>query len=264
MAELTKKLNIQKTGSSTVACKIYSTTTEAGDTYMSCTVDGVNGYIPLGTTSDTNATVGRIQKNSTTYAIKSQSKPPYTEQSYTTAGTHTFTVPAGITRLRVAVCGGGGGGCNNYPSNEGSRYGGTGGTSSFGSLIQATGGQGGICKTIYIAFDDASHYSSSASPGSGGTPNGNTVSSSSPTGGGGFALSFTKSSGSYGKGGNSTVMDYNSRAYAPGGSGGYNTNYITVSPGTYNVTVGVGGSANGSNTTAGSSGFVLIAYGGDI
>ena len=55
-----------------------------------------------------------------------------------------------------------------------------------------------------------------------------------------------------------------------GGSGGYNTGYVNVTPKTtYTITVGAGGkkvinSVYATNATDGKSGFVLIAYGGDI
>lgn len=68
-------------------------------------------------------------------------------------------------------------------------------------------------------------------------------------------------------------MRKNQRYYATlavGGSGGYNTNYLTVSPGE-NLSIKVGsagsniswGSGAGSHTNP-TSGFVLIAYGEGI
>ena len=263
MAELTKKLHFLKNGTEQTA-KAYSTTGEAGSAYIPSKIDGVNCYIPIGSTSDAMATNGRVIKGGTTYAIKSQAKPPYTEISYTTAGTYTFTVPAGVTRMRVAVCGGGGASAYTmfpYVSS------GNGGTSKFGELIQATGGGGGR----------ANHNgdTGTASAGSAGTPNGNAGTTSMNndgsrwySGGAGFELSFTKTSGSYGKGGDAYGYYY----WAPcgtGGSGGYNSGYVTVSPGTtYTITVGAGGKiASNSEASAmkdGNSGFVFIAYGGDI
>lgn len=53
----------------------------------------------------------------------------------------TFTVPPGVSALRVRVLGAGGGGCS-LSSGSGSS-GGDGGSSSFGSLLSATGGKGG-------------------------------------------------------------------------------------------------------------------------
>lgn len=59
-------------------------------------------------------------------------------QVFTSSGT--FTVPAGVTKVKVTVQAGGGGGRGGGASGT---TGGTGGTSSFGSLISATGGPGG-------------------------------------------------------------------------------------------------------------------------
>ena len=72
--------------------------------------------------------------------VVNAAKPAYTEKSWTTAGTYSWTVPAGVTRVRVAVCGGGGGSCRYYKPYKG--Y--DGGTSKFGDLIYATGGSGRI------------------------------------------------------------------------------------------------------------------------
>ena len=35
---------------------------------------------------------------------------PYTKESYTTPGTYTFTVPEGVTNIRISTAGAGGGG----------------------------------------------------------------------------------------------------------------------------------------------------------
>ena len=261
MAELTKMLHFLKNGSDQTA-KVYSTTDEAGDNYVQCKIDGVACYVPLGATDDTMATNGRVIKGGSAYAIKSQSKPPYTEISYTTAGTYTFTVPSGVNRMRVAVCGGGGGGAVTTSNNRNAD---SGGTSSFGNLISATGGGGG--KTVYNG-EEGTGYSGSA-----GQPNGNTGADANTgknawfNGGTGFALSFTKTSGVYGKG-SGVFAYYPWRPGGTGGSGGYNTGYVSVTPNTtYTVTVGNVGKSNAnmsSNIREGTSGFVLIAYGGDI
>ena len=84
----------------------------------------------------------------------------------------------------------------------------------------------------------------------------------------GFALSFTKTNGTYGAGGNG----YGVNAYwwnDGGGSGGFNTEYVDVLPGEVcSITVGAGGKYDSDydegSGTDGKSGFVLIAYGGDI
>lgn len=205
-----------------------------------------------------NSSAGRVQKNGTTYALATSGKPPYTEKSWTTPGTYTFTVPAGVTRIRVAVCGGGGGGTSSSKSETA----GAGGVSRVGSLMQATGGGGG--KNVGGYYDDTENHSpGTAQGGSAGSPNGYTGTIDN-TNTAGFALSFSKTSGSYGYGGKGykTRRGYNGGG---GGSGGYNSNYVNVTSGTtYSVLVGGGGSALGSNVASGANGFVLIAFGGDI
>ena len=253
MAEMTKKLHFLKNGTEQTA-KAYSTTDEVGSIYIPSKIDGVACYIPVGSVSDAMATNGRVIKSGTTYAIKSQAKPAYAEQSWTTAGTYTWTCPSEVSRIRVAVCGGGGGGA--YNKNSGTAAANQGGSSEFGNLISATGGNGG---KVTIVFNTAQ-----AKEGTGGTPKGRAGSaaknSSSVSGGTGFALSFNLTDGSYGNGGASSGS---SGPRAGGGSGGYDSSYVNVSPNqSYTVVVGAGGSGNGGDS--GKSGFVLIAYGGSI
>ena len=204
------KLYIQKTGGTAVGCNIYSTAAEAGGKALRVG----SGYVALKDVTDANATAGRVSIGGVTYAIATQHENggvsiPYTENYWTEAGSHSFTVPAGVTRLRVAVCGGGGG-------KGGLAIGGNGGDSSaFG--LTATGGRGGW----------------RGGEGSGGEPNGITSSGNSITDG--FALEFEKSSGWYGKGGQYS------------GSGGYASQYMDVTAGqTYTITVGAAGGSNGS------------------
>lgn len=108
MAELAKKLHFLKNGTEQTA-KAYSTTAEAGSSYITNVIDDATCYIPIGAVDDSQATCGRVIKGNITYAIKSQAKPAYAEQSWTTAGTYTWTCPSEVSRIRVAVCGGGGG-----------------------------------------------------------------------------------------------------------------------------------------------------------
>ena len=150
-----------------------------------------------------------------TYAIATQHTAavsvPYTEKYWTEAGSHSFTVPAGITRIRVAVCGGGAGKGSLIGNGKGG-----GNTSVFG--ITATGGHGGG-----VAWGK----------GAGGEPNGHASTGNNVTDG--FALSFDKSSGDYGKGGNF------------GGSGGYDSQYVAVTAGqSYTITVGAAGGSGGT------------------
>lgn len=209
MSILSQKLYIKK-GSSTAACNIYSTAAEAGDKALRVG----NGYVALKDVTDANATAGRVSINGVTYAIATQHTAavsvPYTEKYWTEAGSHSFTVPAGITRIRVAVCGGGAGKGSLIGNGKGG-----GNTSAFG--ITATGGHGGG-----VAWGK----------GAGGEPNGHASTGNNVTDG--FALSFDKSSGDYGKGGNF------------GGSGGYDSQYVAVTSGqSYTITVGAAGGTGG-------------------
>ena len=205
------ELYIQKTGGTAVGCSIYSTAAEAGGKALRVG----NGYVALKPITDANATAGRVSINGVTYAIATQHTAavsvPYTEQQWTKAGSYTFTVPAGITRIRVAVCGGGAGKGSLFSNGK---VGGN--TSAFG--ITATGGHGGG-----VAWKK----------GAGGEPNGHASTGNNVTDG--FALSFDKSSGNYGKGGNF------------GGSGGYDSQYVAVTAGqTYTITVGAAGGSGGT------------------
>lgn len=210
MSILSQKLYIKK-GSSTAACNIYSTAAEAGDKALRVG----NGYVALKDVTDANATAGRVSINGVTYAIATQHTAavsvPYTEKYWTEAGSHSFTVPAGITRIRVAVCGGGAGKGSLIGNGKNG-----GNTSAFG--ITATGGHGGG-----VAWGK----------GAGGEPNGHASTGNNVTDG--FALSFDKSSGDYGKGGNF------------GGSGGYDNQYVAVTAGqSYTITVGAAGGSGGT------------------
>lgn len=214
-----------------------------------------------------------VKQNYKASTIINVDVPAYTEQSWTTAGTYTFTVPAGVTRIRVAVCGGGG-------RVSYSPYGraGSGGTSSVQSgstvKIQATGGAGAYTYTRTMQDNDNNWDGYFATAGTGGTPNGNSGGernssnglsvSGTASGGAGFALAFTQNSGGYGQGGSATANPHRGGGVGGGGSGGYNTNYISVTTlETLTIIVGAGGSgAVGGNS--GASGFVLIAYGQGI
>lgn len=112
MSILSQKLYIKK-GSSTAACNIYSTAAEAGDNALKVKIDNARGYVALKKVDDANATAGRVSIGGATYAIATQHTAavsvPYTEKYWTEAGNYTFTVPSGVSRMRVAVCGGGAG-----------------------------------------------------------------------------------------------------------------------------------------------------------
>ena len=70
MAELTKNLHFLKNGIEQTA-KIYTTASEAGSNYITVKVDGTTGYVPINDISHGNATIGRVTKSGSIYAILS-------------------------------------------------------------------------------------------------------------------------------------------------------------------------------------------------
>ena len=213
MGTLSKKLYIKKPGGTAVACNIYDSLDAAGGKALRVMVDGITGYVALKIVGDSDTTNGRVKINGETYAIATQyysgSTVPYAEKYWDTAGTYEFTVPSGVTRVRVAVCGGGG-------SDGGFSAGKSGGNSSAFDIV-AEGGHGG----------------SAWSYGAGGTPNGHKSSGRSNTDG--YLMSFDKTVGTYGKGGKYS------------GGGGYDSQYVTVTSGqTYTITVGAAGGSSGT------------------
>ncbi len=77
-------------------------------------MNGQTLYFPIGSTSDPEATPGRLllHKDGKTYAILKTGTPSYTQRLITVPSgqasgsnvSETFTVPAGITRVRIALC----------------------------------------------------------------------------------------------------------------------------------------------------------------
>jgi len=92
--------NVGQSGSSITVYPTNSTQDTITTTYV---VTGTNSY---------NCS------NSSSVAVTVYSSA-YGEQYYTTAGTYTFTVPAGVTSICVAAVGGGGGGCGHLGGGGG-------------------------------------------------------------------------------------------------------------------------------------------------
>ena len=69
MSILSKKLYVQKTGGTAVACNIYSTSAEAGEKALRVRVDNIDGYIALKATDDANTTGMRVKIGSVIYAV---------------------------------------------------------------------------------------------------------------------------------------------------------------------------------------------------
>lgn len=74
MSVLSKKLYVQKTGGTAVACNIYSTSAEAGDKALRVRVDNTDGYIALKATDDANATGMRVKIGGIIYAVATKTR----------------------------------------------------------------------------------------------------------------------------------------------------------------------------------------------
>lgn len=108
MAELVKKLNIQKNGETT-PCSIYTTTDEAGTSHISMKIDNVVVYVPIVPVGDDRASRGRIKNSDVIQAVATTGKTPYGKMEYREPGMFTLTVPAGIEELKAQIAGAGAG-----------------------------------------------------------------------------------------------------------------------------------------------------------
>ena len=142
MAELETRLHAKLNGV-TEEIKLYTTVEEVGDSYITLNVNGTECYAKLGPSTDKYASVvnARVPGASEALKVLKQITIPYTELEFTTPGTYKFTVPTGVTALKVALCGGAGGASSS--AGYGYYKAGDGGESSVGDLIKATGGIGG-------------------------------------------------------------------------------------------------------------------------
>ncbi|PWM78240.1 MAG: hypothetical protein DBY32_02825 [Phascolarctobacterium sp.] len=79
----------------------------------------------------------KITKNYKASADTKAAIPPYTEKSWTTPGTYTWSVPNGVSKIKVEIAGAGGGGDIRYydAGSESMKYGANGGS---GALIIQT------------------------------------------------------------------------------------------------------------------------------
>jgi hypothetical protein len=186
------------------------------------------------------------------------SSPGQSATTYTSSGSYTFTIPSGVTKIKVTVIGGGGGACG---FACGTNYGGyAGNTSSVSSgsqtisTISATGGSGGVLSGR-----------AAGGLGSGGTINAR----------GGWSVTSTFQGGasflSYGNSwdGSSSALFGSGGSYyltsgSGGGGGGMAMTWLTgLTPGaTLSVTVGAGGQGvpGAYPTMAGAAGVVMFEY----
>lgn len=188
-------------------------------------------------------------------AIAAKSSGGIRGQVFTSSDT--FTVPAGVTAVKVRGCGGGG------ASATSDAGGSNGGTTSFGSYCSATGGNNGPSGSGGTATGGDLNITGGAGTyaGSGMHCTGGSV------GGARGGFSTTASTilpaaqgilGVYGCGAESTTA--NGHVAASGGAGGYFEKYITgLTPGdTITVTIGAGGYSPGK--ASGAPGICIVEW----
>jgi hypothetical protein len=186
------------------------------------------------------------------------------QSAYTTAGTYTFTVPAGVTSLSAVVIGGGGGGggADDGQIRNETNNGGGGGGLAYGTIAVTpgetlnitvgTGGAGGVADAAAGGPGGTSTIVRSATTLlSGGGGAGGRYRSNGLTDAGGASGGTARIGG--GSGGNSGTGSNNSGATGGGGAGGYFGN--GGNGGAYNAagsasTGAGGGGGGGYNTTS--------------
>lgn len=226
-----KHLGIKK-GTATWAVPIYDNTGEAGSAYSYIKVGGTTGYIPLCSTSDSRATAGRVKEHTgTIWAIATSGAPAYKKVTYSTPGTYTFTVPVGVTKLRVEVAGAGGSSGGGTPYWEGDES------------YPVKGGKGGNGAKINTSISVTPSTNITIVVGAGG--------------------SAPKSQNDGMDGGPSSIAG----VVAGGGGKGYSSKkYKTQGQDGANAGNGLGGAGgaygdDGGGGRAGSNGWVIIEYG---
>jgi hypothetical protein len=181
-----------------------------------------------------------VKQNYKASTIINVDVPAYTEKSWTTPGTYTWTVPAGVTKVKAEVAGaggGGGGGCQKQ-DNDG----------VWNTTGRAGKGGNGELLNEYISVTPSENISIIVGAGGSGghyTRVGVTVGSAGSSGGASICKNITARGGG---GGSRAVMSpsyTDGVSYGNGGNGG---------------TAGSGRSNGGS----GANGWVKIAYGQGI
>lgn len=159
-------------------------------------------------------------------------------QFFTSSGT--FTVPTGVTAIKVTVIGGGGGGGQYTSPTTGS----AGGTTSFGAYVSATGGGGAAGPT----------------GGTAGSGSSGTINWSGSAGGNGFAAPTDQEGAGGGSMSGIVITDINGSNFAPGqgyfggtgAKGGYNGGGGTPTSTGY----GCGGGCNHAGGGGGAGGAI--------
>jgi prepilin-type N-terminal cleavage/methylation domain-containing protein len=190
--------------------------------------------------------------------------PPQTgSQSYTTAGTYTFTVPANVIRVTAILIGAGGGGGATDGVNAGS--GGGGGASDIsiisvtpGAQLSVVVGSGGSVGNSPGGIGNASTFSGhSAAGGLGGCRGGTAPCNAAPyyTGGAGGVGSSYGGDGKY-----PVSYQYNATYSASANPGGVSAGGTSSGTGGKGAGIGYGNGGGGANSAAGGAGAVLIFW----
>lgn len=257
MALLNAKLYVKRNGEAAVPCNLYSTTEEVGGEYVTVTASNTKAYAKLGGTSDAFCTQARVKKGTNTYAILSQIKPPYNKIEYRTPGTYTVTFPVGVTTAKLTLAGGGGGGggyaVNAYAANGSGGSGGAGNlyvgvVSVIPGTYQVQVGAGGTAGKANAYGSSYDFYGGSGASGTSSTFGSYT---SNGGGGGGGGSCWDSNGGSNGSKGTNAGNGLG----GSGGRGGYVTTWNDDGGNHLDNTYGA---------VAGSPGWVIIEYGGDI
>ena len=285
MATLAKKIYIKNSAGTQQTALIYSTTGESGVPYLSLTVDGVQGYACLVGTSDARATSGRVKRpDGNQYAIGTSGTPDYGYGYYTSNGS--FTVPVGVTMLRVTCVGGGAGGIIWQDREHGTgtitTNGQNGGNTVFGSVV----GQGAVAAVwkytrVQTGSDEYGTYYSTTTilqTGSTGTTNCGVYGGTSSYSGGG-AVPLSRIDGTVvGYAGAGGYADGDGHPFiGPGASGYKKVQTIAVSPGqvigysigggglfSWSGGLGNGGNSGGNGGAPGNAGAILVEWGKGI
>ncbi len=201
-------------------------------------------YTFSGLTSGTSYTLGIAGVNAAGAqgAVGQISQTTNGSQTYSTPGTSNFTVPAGVTRFIVFVCGGGGGGAGGYSGTSGGYGGG--------------GGPGG-CAIAQVAVTPGQQYTITiGSGGAGGPASGLQPGNASP-GSSGTSSSFSGNGVNIvgGPGGGGSVCGSGMGTGQGGGNGGGNGAYCADSmPGIAGGSTGPSNMGYGANSMFGTGG----------
>lgn len=304
MAILAKKIHVTNSAGEEQTVNLYGTVAElAGATgYTTQLVDGQECYAPLVGTDKSVATDGRVQLSTgDVYAWGAQAPvPAYAYRLVTTAGSGTFTVPAGVTKLRVTCVGGGAGGCTGFvhPSHTAGATATTnvgGGATTFGTVSAAGGtspvlkyegkysvgescGSRDNCTTTYTYYYWIMNRSTGYHNGTLAFNNGNVINGGAAVpltnyqgtqlataGAGGYADCYAACRSYYYTTSGGSIPPYNQYCVHSGASGYRTVTTITVTPGqsiAYNVGTGSGRWYSGLQSAYQSSSWNSGGHGG--